>query len=247
MPNITLASFLLGAGAALLMGIAKTGVPGAAIPAVALMAEAFRSDTKLSVGAMLPLLIVGDIVAVAYYRRHTNWKRLIELFPYVAVGMVPGYLVLWSIESDSLRFVLGGIVMLLLALHVSRTYFGWEKIPDRWWFTATTGVLAGFGTTVGNAAGPVMSVYLVSKGMDKHEFVGTAAWFFCIVNVSKIPFFLAFGNINAATLRFDLVLAPVLLIGALSGVMILKRIPQAAFNTLVLVLAAIAALRLIVT
>jgi hypothetical protein len=85
-------AFWLSALAALLVGFSKTGLPGAAIPAVALMAEAFREDTKLSVGAMLPILLVGDSFALAYYRRHAHWARLWELFPYVLAGMVPGYL-----------------------------------------------------------------------------------------------------------------------------------------------------------
>jgi uncharacterized membrane protein YfcA len=245
LPELSFISYLYGAAAAVLMGIAKTGVPGAAIPAVAFMAEAFPENTKLSVGTMLPLLIVGDIVAVSYYGRHTHWNRLAQLFPYVILGMIPGYLVMWNINSDGLRVALGGIVLGLLSLHVGRTWFGWEKIPEQWWFTAITGMLAGFGTVLGNAAGPVMSVYLVSKGMDKHEFIGTAAWFFFIVNLSKIPFFLLLGNITVHTLRLDFWLVPALLIGALSGVVVLKRIPQSLFNTLVLALAAVAALRLI--
>ena len=118
-------------------------------------------------------------------------------------------------------------------------------MADRWWFTAATGVLAGFGTAMGNAAGPVMSIYLVSKRLDKHEFLGTSAWFFFFVNVSKVPVFLLIGVITPATLRCDLMAAPVLVVGALAGAMALKRIPQVAFDTLVLALAGIAAVRLI--
>jgi uncharacterized protein len=247
LPELPFVAYLFAGGAALLMGIAKTGVPGASIPAVAFMAEAFPDNTKLSVGAMLPLLIVGDIVAVSYYSRHTQWHRLLRLFPYVVLGMVPGYLVLWKIDSDSLRVVLGGIVLGLLGLHIGRTRLGWQRIPDQWWFMAITGMLAGFGTTVGNAAGPVMSIYLVSQGLDKHGFIGTAAWFFFIVNVSKVPFYLLLGNITVTTLHVDLLLVPLLLAGALGGVFLLKRIPQTVFNALVLGLAAVAALRLIIS
>ena len=66
---------------ALLVGFSKTGMPGAGLSAVALMAEAFPDDAKLSVGAILPLLIVGDLFAISYYRRHADWQRLLQLFP----------------------------------------------------------------------------------------------------------------------------------------------------------------------
>ncbi len=243
--HVNLVTFLLGAGAALLIGFSKTGMPGAAIPAVALMAEAFREETRLSVGAMLPILLFGDLFALAYYRRHANWDRLLELFPFVAIGMVPGYLVLWKVESDPLRVLIGGIILGLLALQIAQQRFGWDKMPDRRWFIATTGVLAGFGTAVGNAAGPVMSIYLISKRLDKHEFLGTAAWFFFIVNLSKIPFFLSLDMITPSTLQLDAMLVPVVVVGAIVGVLVLKRIPQAVFNTIVLSLAALAALRMV--
>lgn len=244
---VNLVTFLFGAGAALLIGFSKTGMPGAAIPAVALMAEAFREETRLSVGAMLPILLLGDLFALAYYRRHANWDRLLELFPFVAVGMVPGYLVLWKLESDPLRVLIGGITLGLLALQLAQQRFGWKNMPDRRWFIATTGVLAGFGTAVGNAAGPVMSIYLISKRLDKHEFLGTAAWFFFIVNLSKIPFFLSLDMITPTTLQLDAMLVPVVVVGAIVGVLVLKRIPQAVFNTIVLSLAALAALRMLLS
>ena len=242
---MNLVTFLLGAGAALLIGFSKTGMPGAAIPAVALMAEAFRENTRLSIGAMLPVLLLGDLFALAYYRRHANWDRLQELFPYVAIGMIPGYLVLWLVESDPLRVLIGAIILGLLGLQIARQRFGWEKMPDRRWFITTTGVLAGFGTAVGNAAGPVMSIYLISKRMDKQEFLGTAAWFFFIVNLSKIPFFLGLGMITPATLSLDALLVPVVVVGAIVGVLVLKRIPQAVFNAIVLSLAGVAAVRMV--
>ena len=238
-------AFWLAAFAALMVGFSKTGLPGAAIPAVALMAEAFREDTKLSVGAMLPILLVGDAFALSYYRRHAHWARLWELFPYVLAGMVPGYLVLWLTPGDALRILLGAIILALLGIQVSRQWFGWRPLPDRRWLVGTTGLLTGFGTTVGNAAGPVMSIFLVSQRLDKHEILGTAAWFFFLVNFSKIPLFVALGMITPQTLRLDAMLVPIVVFGALIGVLVVRRIPQRAFNFLVLVLAGLAALRLV--
>lgn len=238
-------STVAGALAAILVGFSKTGMPGAAMPAVALMAEAFRTDTKLSVGAMLPMLLVGDLFAVACYRRHAQWAQLGKLFPYVALGMVPGYLVLWRAESDSLRVLIGTVILLLLVVEISRNHFGWSHLPDQWWFVAAVGILAGFGTTVGNAAGPVMSIYLVASHLDKYEFLGTAAWFFFLVNMSKLPLFISLEMVTRTTLTFDLVIAPAVAIGALVGATVLKRIPQTVFNLLVLSLAAVAAARMI--
>ncbi len=238
-------ALLLGIVAALLVGFSKTGMPGAGIPAVALVAEVFRDDTKLSVGAVLPLLILGDLFAIAYYRRHADWKRLLSLCPYVVLGMVPAYLVLRFADDDVLRVAIGVLILVLLLLHVVRQRYGVQLWSDRWWFTATSGVLAGFATTVSNAAGPVMGIYLVSQHADKHQFLGTSAWFFFLVNVSKIPGYAALGMMTHRTLAFDVLLAPVVAAGAILGVRILRGIPQAMFDVLVLALAGVAALRMV--
>ncbi len=238
-------AIVLGGLAAALVGFSKTGVPGAGIPAVALMAEAFRENTRLSVGAILPILLLGDVFAIAYWRRHAQWRRILELAPYVAVGMVPGYLVLWKADGDTLRTLIGCLILALLLLHLARRQLGLNRLPDRWWITAFAGVLAGFGTAMGNAAGPIMSIYLLSKGLDKEEFLGTAAWFFFLVNFSKLPFFPLVGALTTDTLRFDLYLIPGLVLGAVTGAAIAKRMPQYVFDALVLLLAGIAALHLI--
>ncbi len=243
--NFTLASWLFGATAAALVGLSKTGMPGVAIPAIWLMVEAFEGDAKLSVGAILPILLVADVLAVTYYRRHAQWHRLLRLFPYVLVGMIPALGVLAVVSGGQLRPLLGGLILVLLALEVCRKWLGWDHVPNAWWFLALTGVLAGFGTALGNAAGPVMSIYLIAAGLPKQQFVGTAAWFFFVVNLTKIIPFWGLGMITPATLQFDLLLAPVVLGSALLGIVLLPLIPQRSFNALVLVLAGVAGVRLI--
>ena len=238
-------SLLMGSGSALLVGFSKTGLPGAGLPAVALMTVAFPADTKMSVGAIVPLLIVGDLFAISYYRRHANWPRLFQLFPYVAAGMVPGYLVLWLVQDAVLKLLIGIIILLLLAVQISRQRFGWDRLSNHTGFVAVTGVLAGFATTVSNAAGPVMSVYLVSKRLDKLQFMGTAAWFFFFMNVSKLPLYSLLGMITPGTLRFNLLLVPGVFVGALLGVRFIGLIPQRVFDVIVLILAGIAAVRMV--
>ncbi|MFO7907269.1 MAG: sulfite exporter TauE/SafE family protein [Planctomycetota bacterium] len=246
--GITLAALLLAGSAAMLIGISKTGIPGVGMPAIALMAEAFPNNTRHSVGAMVPLLVFGDLFAIFYYRRHAVWNRLFELAPYVLAGMVPGYFVLHSLESSWLRALIGLIILGLLGLHLARERLGEEnKMPHSRWFAALMGCIAGFGTVVGNAAGPAMAVYFLAKRLDKREFIGTAAWFFFFVNISKVPIQWNMGIITPETLRLDLCAAPLLVVGAFTGVAIHKRISQQAFNTAVLLLAALFAIRLMGT
>jgi len=236
-------SLLLGCIAALLVGLTKTGVPGLGILIVPLMAMLFPA--KQSVGALLLMLIVGDMFAVTYYRRHTQWNKLWGLFPAVMAGIAAGGFTLSRLDSATLKPMLGWLVLGMLALELARKRFGWTEVPHRWWFVVAAGFLAGFTTTVGNLAGPIMSIYLISKGLPKHQFMGTAAAFFCIVNLCKVPVFASLGMITGDTLRFDLMAIPVIVIGAIAGKRILPLIPQKVFNSAVLILAAVAAIRLV--
>jgi uncharacterized membrane protein YfcA len=112
------------------------------------------------------------------------------------------------------------------------------------WFSALMGFLAGFTTMVGNVAGPIMSVYLLSMGAQKREFMGTGAWYYLIVNAVKVPFYVGLGLMTADTLVFNAKTALVIVAGALVGIPVFHRLSQAWFNRLIIVLAAAAALKL---
>ncbi len=198
---MNLTSYWFGWCSALLMGVSKTGLPGLSIPSILLMTEAFPDDARLAIGAMLPVLLVGDCFAVAWYRHHAQWDRLWGLFPYVAVGMIPGWIVLRVLpDGNGLRPIIGTLFLALLTVEICRRWFAWEHVPNKRWFIALIGLLAGFATIIAHAAFAVMAIYLLSQGMAKKEFMGTAAWFYFIINFSKIPFYAAAGMMTQATL-----------------------------------------------
>jgi uncharacterized protein len=234
--------YILGSACALLVGFTKTGVPGLGLLVVPLMAQIFPA--KESVGALLPLLIVGDVFAVAYYRRHAHWDKLVGLFPAVAVGFAAGYFLMDRISNAQLKPLLGGLVLVLLALEVARQRLKWDHVPSKWWFVWLIGALAGFTTLIGNAAGPIMIIYLLSRGLNKEEFMGTGAWYFLIVNTAKVPLQYSLQWIGKNTLFFDLTMIPFVVAGALFGRWVMPKIPAGPFVLLARVLAGLAAVSL---
>ncbi|MFI6698827.1 sulfite exporter TauE/SafE family protein [Streptomyces sp. NPDC050509] len=96
------------------------------------------------------------------------------------------------------------------------------------------GVLGGFTTMVANAGGPVMSLYLLSAGFQKLGFLGTSAWFFLIVNVSKLPFSVGLGLVDGPSLLLDAALVLFVIPGALIGKACVDRIDQRLFERLVI-------------
>jgi uncharacterized membrane protein YfcA len=228
---------------AILVGVAKTGVSGMAILVVPLIAMVFPA--KESVGALLPMLIAGDILAVIYYRHHAQWGQLVKLVPGVAVGMLMGGLFLGQLDNESMRNFLGVFVLLLLVLEGIARHLNLEKFKRLQTFAVLVGIMAGFGTTVGNSAGPIMGIYLIMMGLDKKQFMGTGAWFFLIVNTSKLPIFIYHEMIGLDTLQFFAWMLPFILIGTFLGRKLLTALSQKIFNYLVLFFAALSSLWLL--
>ncbi len=233
--------YVFGGLAAICMGFAKTGMPGTSVLAVALMAQAFRHNAELSVGAMLPILLVGDIVAVACYYRYTSWSRLWRLFPAVSIGLAVGFGVLRMIEGNELRPVLGMLVAIMFVVELLRRRFNSDRVPHGWAFTSGVGILAGFGTMAGNAAGPVMTLYLLSQELPKDRFMGTCAVFFFTVNLIKIVPYTIEGMITPETLAFAMYGIPMTVIGVVLGRWAFHRFSQRIFDALILCLAGLAA------
>jgi uncharacterized membrane protein YfcA len=233
---------------ALMVGISKAGITGLSILSVALFTHVFPSSKQAS-GLVLPLLIFGDIIAVLSYRTHTQWRYLWKLMPWTAAGVVLGYFALGRISDETARIMIGVIIVALCALGYWRTYL---RIQSRettgtwhWSVAAAIGVVAGFITLIANAAGPLMAIYLIAMRLPKMQFMGTAAVFFMVLNLFKVPFMVKLGLITPQSFEFNLILAPAVLLGALAGRWLLMRLNQQLFEKLVLSLSAVAGILLI--
>jgi uncharacterized membrane protein YfcA len=238
LPHLAVWQWTVGIVCAFFVGISKTGLPGLGILVVPLMVLTV-GDARQSAGWLLPVLCTADLFAVYYWRHNAAAKRLFSLAPWVLGGMALGAAAL-GLSEHVLRPVVGAIVLAMLALYVRRRLRSVEvEIPVH---GAPYGVAAGFATTVANAAGPVMSLYLLSKRLSKEDFVTTGAWFFFVINLTKVPIYTWHGLIGRRSLAFDAVMVPAVLAGALAGRWLVYRIPQMLFEALVVALTAVSTL-----
>ncbi|WP_327433715.1 MULTISPECIES: sulfite exporter TauE/SafE family protein [unclassified Streptomyces] len=237
--HISIWEFAALAAAALLVGFSKTAVSGANTVSLAIFAAVLPA--RASTGVLLPILIVGDVLAVLTYRRHAHWPTLWRLFPAVAAGVVLGTLFLVWADDGVVRTSIGAILLLMAAVTVwRRRAAAQDDEPDSVASRSgrikarSYGVLGGFTTMVANAGGPVMSMYLLSAGFRKLGFLGTSAFFFLIVNVSKVPFSVGLGLIDGHSLLLDAALAAFVVPGAFIGKWAVNRINQLLFERLVI-------------
>ncbi len=231
---------------ALLIGMSKTGIQGISLLAVPLMAMTFGA--KPSTGLILPILCMADLVAVLYYRRKAEWKYVIKLLPAALTGFGVALLVDKHAPPTEFKHLMGGCLLAVLIVMFWSDWKGKENsLSSCWWYGPLFGLLGGFTTMIGNAAGPVMAIYLLSVKMPKISFVGTNAWFFLVINYLKIPVqVLAWDNISTTTLLLDACTIPFDLIGGVLGVLLVKKLPEKGFRYFTTAVTCVSVLMLLV-
>ncbi len=230
----------------MLIGMSKTGVPGVSTIVVPILALIFGG--KPSTGLLLPILIMADIFGVSYYSRHANWGHLLKALPWAFAGI---FLAMWYGKNlDDRQFknmmailIFGGVVIMLWRDRGKNK----DKVPTHWSFAALMGLLGGFTTMMGNAAGAVMAIYLLALRLPKNEYIGTAAWFFFIVNVFKVPLHIfSWHTITLNSFLLDLMALPAVAIGAFLGIKIIKKIPTQSYRIFVIVITILSAFLLVI-
>lgn len=229
---------------ALFVGMSKTGIAGLGMLVVPVLATIFGG--KSSAGILLPMLSMADVFAVFYYHRHAEWKYVLKLLPATVAGVLIGLMVGNVINDQQFKHLMAIIILAGLAIMIWRER---KKdptaIPHNWLFSSIIGLLGGFSTMIGNAAGPVMSIYLLSMMLPKNSFIGTGAWFFLIINLFKIPLHVfVWETIDIHTFSLNAAMFPLIMLGAWIGFKLVKMIPEKPYRIFIIVTTALAAIRL---
>jgi hypothetical protein len=229
---------------ALFTGFIKAGIPSLGTLLTASVALIFPPRDAL--GITLLYLLVGDMVAVTLYWRLAHWQELKKMFLPVLAGIILGGIFLAYLDNANLGLTLGLIVIVLVSMEPFRPQLTGWALSHPGQIRTGSGVLAGIATTIGNAAGPILSLYFLLLKLDKKTFVGTGAIFFLFVNMAKIPIFAGQGIFQPQYYGSVLVTAPLVLVGALGGRRFLEWVSQLWFNRIVLFFTAFAGIWLVV-
>lgn len=238
-------SWILAGLAGFIIGVSKAGIKGISILVVTLMAVVFGG--KASTGIILPLLLVGDVFAVIYYNRYTEWKHLKRLLPAMMLGVVIGAWVGKGLPERVFKQMMAVIILSTVAM-----MYWWDKqkskkVPDYWWFAVAMGLMAGFTTMIGNLAGAFTNLFFLAMRLPKNNFIGTAAWLFLLINIFKLPFHIfSWHTVNTTTASLDLRLVPFVLLGLVVGVRLVKKINDRYYRQIILVLTGIGAVVILI-
>ncbi len=227
------------------IGMSKAGLSGTSTLNVVLMAKIFGA--KESVGVILPMLIAADFMGYFLNRKGGTWRRILPILPPAIVGVIVGWVLLGKFDNAMARSVIGWIIIALLVFNwlLNKRRQDFIALTEHQGFTWTMGFLAGVVTMLANAAGPVMTVYLLAQHLEKKEHLGVFSRYFLFVNLFKVPFSADLGIINPKSLMTNLTLMPGVILGVFLGWWILKKLPQKLFENVLFWLTAFAAVWLI--
>ncbi|WP_319562016.1 sulfite exporter TauE/SafE family protein [Marispirochaeta sp.] len=244
--DLRFAQWLLVIIAVASIGANKTGIVGINLLSVAILAAIFGG--KASTGVIMPFLIMADLFAISHYRKSVRWKHLLIILFWALLGVSTALYVGEIIADEYFRIILAVIVLSLLIMTILSEISGRRFHPTKhWYITIFIGLIGGFTSMIGNAAGPIFSLYFISLRHTKNEYIATRAWFFFIINLIKVPLHLfVWDTITPRTLGFNFLLAPAIALGALTGIVIVRKIPERAYKIFILTATLLSAIMLLV-
>jgi uncharacterized membrane protein YfcA len=216
---------------------------------VAIAAGAVASLAGFGIGSLLtPLLAVetGISIAVAgvsiahffgtalrffLIRKSLNRRVLLSFGLTSAAGGLIGALLHNVFQNIVLTIIFG--CLLVLAGMLGLTGLS-EKIRFRGIVAWIAGGASGlFGGLVGNQGG-IRSAALLGFKLDKDEFVATATGIALMVDVARVPVYLAFQGAQIASVWQLVLIATIgVIVGTITGKRILKRLPENIFKKIV--------------
>lgn len=241
MANFTTQVWLLVFIGAFIIGLAKAGLKGIEMLNVTIMALVFGG--KASTGVVLPLLCVADIMAVIYYNRHAQWSHFWRLIPYILCGILIGVYVGNVLDEAIFKKIMAIIILSTISIMLWIEYRKSETVPSGRFFAIVMGLVTGITTMLGNLAGSFANIYFLSLRTPKNDFIGTAAWLFLVINLTKIPFqVFVWKNITLETLKLDLYLIPAIFLGFFVGIKLVAYIKETYYRKVILGLTLIGAI-----
>ena len=232
---------VIGLGA-LIIGISKTSVGGFGMVAAALFADVMPA--KESTAAVLLLLICGDVFGSFTYRRDVDWRALLRLAPSVLIGVIAGS---WFLSVTSDQFIRKAIGVVIVIMVTAQWFMRRRPKADHLPHAVTwaAGFTAGFTSMVANAGGAPMAIYLLNMHISVRRYLGTTAWFFFAVNLTKLPFSIHLGLLHASRVESLLWYIPVVACGAWIGRRVITRISMDTFQVIMLLSAAAGGINLL--
>lgn len=239
-----------------LLGMSKGGfsVGPLALPLLILIWSGRPDPAKSVVSFLLPLLCLMDVVAVGFYRKHVQWRRIVPLLPPALVGIVLASLLFMrsgtgviSLSDRWLKLTVGTLGILFVIWHFARGRVtpGLKAAKPGRVVNGCIGFVAGVTSTLAHAAGPLAQMYFLQQKFDKMKLAATLVGFFWCLNLLKLVPFILLGRVTVGNLGLAALMLPMVPLGVGAGYLIVRTVKASVYFHIVYVLLFVASVVLI--
>lgn len=227
--------------AALFIGLSKGGLGGPVPVAMLTPLLSLMLPASQAVGTVLPLLLIGDAIALGFYWKTWDWQKVREMLPAGVVGVVCGGVLLLAFaaggQNTLLRRIIGLFTLIVVLYRVGGHWLTALKYTPRPWHSHVVGWASGFGSALANVGAPPFTAYMMLQKMAPLTFIGTTTVYFAIINALKLPLTLVSSNVLNLHLLLSILWAvPLIPLGVVIGRWSVKRMNPVHFDRLMLVL-----------
>lgn len=217
--------------AVLLMGVSKSGF-GAGFGSLAVPLMALAVTVPQAAAIMMPILLLMDVMGLAAFRRHFDFKLIRFLVPLGLLGTVAGALLFKLLDARMVAGIVGVFTLAFLAQRLVFPPRPDSPQPPRWLGAILT-VTSGFTSFVSHAGGPPISAYVIPMRLPPLVFTATMAAFFFVINLSKWVPYAWLGLLDLRNMATSLALMPFAPVGVVIGVRLAHRIRPTLFYRLI--------------
>jgi uncharacterized membrane protein YfcA len=217
------------AAAGFVKGAIGFGFPAVGTPVLSLLVDVKTAYLVL----IVPNIAMDGIQLVRAGAPRAIVRRMLPVVVFGAAGMVVGTYLLAALASRTVMLILGGFVLLFVALNVARLS---PRIPPHWepWASPAVGLLAGVVGGITNVPGTPLVIYFHALGLPKREFVGAVAFTFVLSKLVQLAAVSWYGLMSAPLLLGSLLLTLGGLAGFALGLRVQDRLEPQTFNRAVL-------------
>jgi len=220
------------------IGISKVGIPGAIISSPILTTV---YGGQMAQGIMIPAVSVSDLNALYFYGKNFDGKALRKTLPTAIIGILLAIFLGKYISLVAFKRTIAILIIFVCILTILK-----NTDMDFSRFSRIFGVLGGFSSTMGNVAGPLVSIYFLNTNLDKDKFYGTRTWFFFVMNTIKFVLYaLIWKNISTYTLVRSAIAVPGVILGVTLGKVLVSRFSQKTFEKFIIIFSLLSALNLL--
>lgn len=217
--------------ASVMVGMSKGGLPVIGMMGVPVLSLVI--SPVAAAGLLLPIYIVSDMFGLYAYRRQYAGRVLAIMLPGAVVGIAIGWATASIVSERAVTALVGMIgtafaASLILRRGPGRPAAAPRVAPGLFW-----GAVTGFTSFVSHAGAPPYQVYVLPLRLEKAVFAGTSTIAFAIINLVKLPPYLALGQVNLDSLGIAAWLAVPASVAVFAGVRLVRVIPEALFFRLV--------------